>query len=168
MKTTVNGKAIVMGKNIKDKKKRRTVREVKDTKEAAYNKKRTEACDKECKEACEQRKEMEERLHNIVADSVILQVQNHEQRKALESSAAVIGEAHDVVSQLNTRLNDARATLEIFCGANLGVDLRHHYKKSEGNDFDDILHVHTPQQQVCAKAVARLASMLYTILTREL
>ena len=122
----------------------------------------------DCKETCDQRQEMESRLRDIAGSNIALHVQCNEQRKALQDANRVLDEATGVVSTAAVRLNDARATLEVFCGANLGVDIRHHYKKAEGNNFESVLSVHTPQQQVCAKAVARLASMLYTILTREL
>lgn len=167
MKTTVKGKGIVMGKNIKGKKKRRIVKEVKSSKSSSVYKEQAEACAKDCQSTCDNRQELEARIRDIASSNVALHVQNNEQRKALDNANRVLDEATEVVSTAATRINDARATLEIFCGANLGVDIRHHYKKAEGNDFASVLNVHTSQQQVCAKAVARLASMLYTILTRE-
>ena len=168
MKTTVNGKGVVMGKNIKGKKKRRNVKEVKSSKSSSVYKEQAEACAKDCTSTCDNRQDLEARLRDIASSNIALHVQNNEQRKALESANNVIDRATEVVSDAATRLNDARATLEIFCGANLGVDIRDHYKKAESNDFHGVLNIHTSQQQVCAKAVARLASMLYTILTREL
>jgi len=167
MKTTVKNQAIVVGKDIKGKKKRGAVKEVKRSRVKMVYKEQAEACAKNCESTCDNRQELEARLRDIASSNVALHVQNHEQQKALDNANRVLDEATEVVSTAATRINDARATLEIFCGANLGVDIRHHYKKAEGNNFESVLSVHTPQQQVCAKAVARLASMLYTILTRE-
>jgi len=167
MKTTVKNQAIVVGKDIKGKKKRGAVKEVKRSRVKMVYKEQAEACAKNCESTCDDRQDLETRIRDVVSSNLALHVQNNEQRKALKEASDTLDEAQEAVSTVATRLNDARATLEIFCGANLGVDIRHHYEKAEGNDFHGVLNIHTSQQQVCAKAVARLASMLYTILTRE-
>lgn len=156
MKTTVKGKGIVMGKNIKDKKKRRTVKEVKSAKSSSVYKEQAEACVKpECSESC-----AEKAFRDLIVED------NRRMESALRVQEVLSDRLARGVKGAVIRIDDVTNILNVFCASNLGLNLEQFYKACEGNGYQGLLSPQVSQKQVCAEAVARLAVMIYASLLR--
>jgi len=156
MKTTVKNQAIVVGKDIKGKKKRGAVKEVKRSRVKMVYKEQAEACTKpECSQSC-----AEKSFCDLIVED------NRRMESALRVQEVLSDKLARGVRGAVIRIDDVTNILNVFCASNLGFDLEQFYKTCEGSGYQGLLSPQVSQKQVCAEAVARLAVMIYASLLR--